>query len=60
MSTSARKLTAKPDPASVLTNAVAHAAERLQPVDAGFVQCLQSLTDGIEIDFNAALSVVRT
>jgi antitoxin PrlF len=31
--------------------------ERLQTFDAGFVQRLQSLTDGIEVDLGAALSV---
>jgi antitoxin PrlF len=29
----------------------------LQSIDAGFVQRLQSLTDGIEVDLDAALSV---
>jgi len=40
-----------------LARDIANHPERLQSIDAGFVQRLQSLTDGIEVDLDAALSV---
>jgi len=40
-----------------LARDIANHPERLQSLDAGFVQRLQSLTDGIEVDLDAALSV---
>lgn len=39
-----------------LARDIASHPERLQPVDAQFVQRLQSLTDGIEVDLDAPLS----
>jgi antitoxin PrlF len=39
-----------------LARDIASHPERLQAVDAGFVQRLQSLTSGVEIDLDAALS----
>lgn len=39
-----------------LARDIANHPERLQAVDAGFVQRLQSLTGGVEIDLNAVLS----
>jgi antitoxin PrlF len=40
-----------------LARDIANHPERLQSLDAGFVQRLQSLTAGIEVDLDAALSV---
>ena len=40
-----------------LARDIANHPERLHSLDAGFVQRLQSLTDGIEVDLDAALSV---
>ncbi len=40
-----------------LARDIANHPERLQSIDAGFVQRLQSLTDGIEVDLDATLSV---
>jgi len=40
-----------------LARDIANHPERLHSLDAGFVQRLQSLTDGIEVDLYAALSV---
>ncbi len=39
-----------------LARDIASHPERLQPVDAAFVQRLQALTGGIEVDLDAALS----
>lgn len=39
-----------------LARDIASHPERLQAIDAGFVQRLQSLTGGIEVDLDAALS----
>jgi antitoxin PrlF len=39
-----------------LVRDIANHPERLQAVDAGFVQRLQSLTAGVEVDLNAVLS----
>jgi len=39
-----------------LARDIASHPERLQAMDAGLVQRLQSLTDGIEVDLDAALS----
>lgn len=39
-----------------LARDIANHPERLQSIDADFVQRLQSLTDGIEVDLGAALS----
>ncbi len=39
-----------------LTRDIASHPERLQAIDASFVQRLQSLTGGIEVDLDAALS----
>ncbi len=39
-----------------LARDIASHPERLQAIDAGFVQCLQSLTGGIEVDLDAPLS----
>lgn len=41
---------------SFLARDIASHPERLQAMDAGFVQRLQSLTGGIEVDLDAALS----
>ena len=41
---------------SFLARDIASHPERLQAMDAGFVQRLQSLTSGIEVDLDAALS----
>lgn len=41
---------------SFLARDIASHPERLQAMDAGFVQRLQSLTCGIEVDLDAALS----
>ena len=40
-----------------LARDIANHPERLQSIDAGFVQRLKSLTDGIEVNLDAALSV---
>ena len=40
-----------------LARDIANHPERLQSLDSGFVQRLQSLTAGIEVDLDAALSV---
>ncbi len=53
--------TAESDPVlgsflSFLARDIASHPERLQAMDAGFVQRLQSLTCGIEVDLDAALS----
>lgn len=39
-----------------LAGDMARHPERLQAIDSGFVQRLQALTDGIEVDLDAALS----
>lgn len=39
-----------------LARDIANHPERLQAIDAGLVQRLQSLTGGVEVDLNAALS----
>jgi antitoxin PrlF len=39
-----------------LARDIANHPEHLQAIDASFVQRLQSLTDGIEVDLDAALS----
>jgi antitoxin PrlF len=39
-----------------LARDIAEHPERLQAIDTGFVQRLQSLTGGIEVDLDAALS----
>ncbi len=39
-----------------LARDIAKHPERLQAIDAGFVQRLQSLTGGVEVDLDAALS----
>ena len=39
-----------------LAHDIAKHPERLQAIDAGFVQRLQSLTEGIEVDLDAPLS----
>ena len=39
-----------------LTRDIAEHPERLEAIDAGFIQRLQSLTGGIEVDLDAALS----
>jgi antitoxin PrlF len=39
-----------------LARSIASHPERLQAIDAGFVQRLQSLTGGIEVDLDASLS----
>ena len=39
-----------------LSRDIASHPERLQAIDASFVQHLQSLTDGIEVDLDASLS----
>jgi antitoxin PrlF len=39
-----------------LARGIASHPERLQAIDAGFVQRLQSLTGGIEVDLDASLS----
>jgi antitoxin PrlF len=41
---------------SFLARDIANHPERLQAVDTGFVQRLQSLTDGIEVDLDTPLS----
>jgi len=40
----------------LLARDIANHPERLQAIDAGFVQRLQSLTGGIKVDLDAALS----
>jgi antitoxin PrlF len=39
-----------------LARDIANHPERLQAIDAGFVQRLRSLTDGVEVDLDAPLS----
>ncbi len=56
------KLSEKDDPVlgqflGFLARDIAIHPERLQAIDAGFVQRLQSLTGGIEVDLDTSLSV---
>ena len=51
----------QPDPATelvlgLLTKDIADHPARVQSVDAGFAERLRRLTDGVEVDVNAALS----
>lgn len=41
---------------SFMARDIASHPERLQAIDSGFVQRLQSLTDGVEVDLDAPLS----